>query len=365
MFAHIQRAKERLFNRSAGDTSVPVFDGAFKPNNLLDTAEILFEHPELADMVIDSRGELFVACGNKVLRATIGQDKGIGESIAELSNQINVLCSFKDGLVAATEDGIFFVTGQYAGREVSSLQGRVVQCVTGMCEGPNGTLLITLGSSRTKHDHWATDLLNGGKTGCLIAYDPVSESVRIDAEGLAYPCGVISDGSRAMISESWAHRVLVWRDGVSQTGLSELPGYPSRMSIASDGGYWLTIFAPRSQLLEFVLRERDFRNEMMRTVDPKYWIAPALSSGKDFLEPLQQGGVRQMGVLKPWAPARSYGLVVKLSSDLVPIYSLHSRVGGSNHGVVAAIELDNSLLVLSKGSRRVLRVPIASHQLQD
>jgi hypothetical protein len=111
-------------------------------------------------------------------------------------------------------------------------------------------------------------------------------------------------------------------------------------------------------LLEFVLNEDDFRAEMMQTVEPKYWIAPALSSGKDFLEPLQQGGVRQMGVLKPWAPARSYGLVLRLSPDLVPMFSLHSRVGGLHHGVVSALEFEGELLVLSKGAGRILRVPL-------
>src|SRR3546814_20070608 len=96
---------------------------------------------------------------------------------------------------------------------------------------------------------------------------------------------------------------------------------------------------------------------MMKTVEPRYWVAPALSSGADFKEPLQGGSVRQMGILKPWAPPRSYGLLIRLGPDLRPCYSLHSRVGGKNHGIVAAVEHGDFLIVLSKGAGRILRLP--------
>jgi hypothetical protein len=175
---------------------------------------------------------------------------------------------------------------------------------------------------------------------------------------------VCSHGQTILASESWAHRVLVLQGNGVQTGPSEIPGYPSRLSCARDGGFWLTIFAPRTQLLEFVLREDAYRAEMMRTIEPRYWIAPALRSGDDFLEPLQQGSVRQMGQLKPWAPPRSYGLVVRLSPDLTPLYSVHSRVGGRHHGVTAALEFDGALLALSKGSGRILRIPLSDLDTQ-
>lgn len=365
MFAYLKRASERLFDSFGSDTSVPVFDGALKPNNLLDAAPVLFEHPDLADMVLDSQGHLIVACGKKILKIELGPQHLTSQHMLELPKPIRALCRFGDGLVAATDDGLLFINGKYDGHVISRLNGQSIQCVTALCEGPDSILLITNGSLQTASEDWAKDLLDGGKTGQLLSYDPASGKTHVHAKKLAYAFGVCTDGLRTLISESWAKRVLVWRNGTMESGLNELPGYPSRISKASDGGFWLTLFAPRSQLLEFVLSENEFRTEMMRTVDPKYWIAPALISGKDFLEPLQQGGVRQMGVLKPWAPARSYGLVVKLSSDLVPLYSLHSRVGGVNHGIVTALEFNGSLLALSKGAGRILRIPLANQQSQD
>ena len=54
---------------------------------------------------------------------------------------------------------------------------------------------------------------------------------------------------------------------------------------------------------------------MMAEVPPDHWIAPALSSRRSFLEPLQCGAIKTMGVHKPWSPSRSYGLVVRLEPD--------------------------------------------------
>ncbi len=119
------------------------------------------------------------------------------------------------------------------------------------------------------------------------------------------------------------------------------------------------MFAARTQLIEFVLREPVLRRRMLAEVDPAYWIAPALNSGQSFLEPLQGAGVKQMGQLKPWAPPRSYGLVVRLDPKGLPLFSLHSRVGGIHHGIVAAAECGDRLYVLSRGSGRLLVLPLA------
>jgi len=67
-----------------------------------------------------------------------------------------------------------------------------------------------------------------------------------------------------------------------------------------------------------------------------------------------------MGVVKPWAPPRSYGLVIRLDERGLIRYSLHSRFDGKNHGIVAAVERDGWLYLLSKGRRRLLRVSIAA-----
>ena len=46
---------------------------------------------------------------------------------------------------------------------------------------------------------------------------------------------------------------------------------------------WLTCFTARRRLVEFVLREDRYRRMMMQEVDPRFWVAPMLSSGQNFL----------------------------------------------------------------------------------
>jgi hypothetical protein len=61
-------------------------------------------------------------------------------------------------------------------------------------------------------------------------------------------------------------------------------------------------------------------------------------------------------VIKPWAPPRSYGLVIRLADDWTPRYSLHSRVDGRQHGVTAAAETESGLYLLSRGAGNLLRI---------
>jgi hypothetical protein len=138
-----------------------------------------------------------------------------------------------------------------------------------------------------------------------------------------------------------------------------LPGYPSRISPAAGGGFWLTCFVLRTQLVEFVLREHAYRKRMLAEIEPQHWIAPALNSGNTFLEPMQGAQLKMMGVVKPWAPPRSYGLVIRLTEQGLVRYSLHSRFDGKHHGVVAAVECGGDLFVLAKGCRKILRLSVA------
>ena len=62
-------------------------------------------------------------------------------------------------------------------------------------------------------------------------------------------------------------------------------------------------------------------------------------------------------------PARvlsSYGLAVRFDADFLPLYSVHSRPGGRNHGIVAARQRGDDLFLLSKGAGRVLRLSVSA-----
>ncbi len=65
-----------------------------------------------------------------------------------------------------------------------------------------------------------------------------------------------------------------------------------------------------------------------------------------------------MGVQKPWAPPRSYGLVLRVAADGRVIGSLHSQVDGKHHGITGIVEHAGRLLVASKGAGRLLAAPL-------
>ena len=123
------------------------------------------------------------------------------------------------------------------------------------------------------------------------------------AADLAFLAGLASaaDG-RLLVAEAWGHRILAFdhkENATPQPLLVELSSYPGRIAPTRDGGFWLALFAPRNQLIEFVLREDKYRRRMLDLVDQHFWIAPALSSGASFLEPIQGGARKKLNMLKP------------------------------------------------------------------
>ena len=68
------------------------------------------------------------------------------------------------------------------------------------------------------------------------------------------------------------------------------------------------------------------------------------------------GGVKTMGIHKPWSPSRSYGLVVRLDADLRPVASFHSRANGKRHGITSVVEANGRVLAASKGGDALLEI---------
>ena len=179
------------------------------------------------------------------------------------------------------------------------------------------------------------------------------------AGGLAWPAGLALDEAGLVVSEAWKHRLVridMAKPGNAETLYHDLPGYPGRIAPTADG-WWLAVFAPRSQLVELVLREPRYRRRMLAEVAPEYWVSPKLRAGRSFYEPLQGGGVKHLGLLKPWAPTMSAGLCVRLDDRFQPAASLQSRADGFTHGVTSVIEKDGDVYVAARGDGVVVRVP--------
>jgi hypothetical protein len=356
MMAGLQEFADRLLGRGDATITVPSFDGALKPNQILEKAETVAQLDAPEDLATDGKA-LYVADGNAIRRL----DGNAMTELRRFDRAITALCFLPDGGIAVALDGreVQIFATPSAADPSSTIADPSMNAINALAPGPNGTLIATDGSTTRPYAQWVFDLMERGRSGRVLVLDIASRRVQTIAARLQYAFGACAFDKEILVSESWRHRLIaIAADGTQRAVFDNLPVYPSRLSKAASDGFWLTAFVARTQLVEFVLRENAYRRRMMAEIDPQYWIAPKLKSGQSFLEPMQGAHLKTMGVVKPWAPPRSYGLVIRLSDSGAPLYALHSRVDGINHGITAAVELDGALYALAKGPGRLLRAPL-------
>lgn len=364
MVAPMEMLRNILYGERAKHP-IPPMDGALSPNSRLDELEVLdFNLSAPDDVAADGNGGLLVSSELSVL-ALGGNDRP--RSVATFDSPVSALARLPDGNLVVGLDGSGLIHLDARGHSLhtaATLNGRPLTGITAVASDGDNGVYFTIGSTRHNAADWVRDLMECNREGLLGHWIP-GRDPQCRCGDLAFPNGVLmeDDGRHLVITESWAHSVSRYGIqgsilGEKQTLIENLPGYPSRISAARGGGYWLAVFAMRTQLVEMVLHEQAFKHDMMRSLDPELWIRPALASTGSHLEPLQMGGVRKLGIRKAWAPPRSYGLVLQIDNSGEVTDSMHSRVGGHCHGVTAAREIDGRLLVVSKGNNRLLAAPI-------
>jgi hypothetical protein len=271
------------------------------------------------------------------------------------ASQAEVLAAGIDGI------GIRIIGGHRDGALVASLGRQPASCITALAFQGEDVLFACVGSAHNGAHDWQRDLMETRASGSVWRVNLGSGAATCLADGLAFPNGIAVRGDSFIVSESWRHRLLHLDAGGRSKRpdivLDDLPAYPGRLSEGAGGGAWLALFAPRSQLIEFVLRERAYCARMMREVPKSLWIAPTLRSGVSFKEPMQGGAVKVHGIFKPWAPTRSYGLAVRLDAEFAPASSFHSRADGIRHGVVSVCEWGDEVIVASRGDGVICGLP--------
>lgn len=322
--------------------TIPPMDGALRPNTLLDDAEVVVAAIEPDNLVLMD-GNLIYSSGNEIRQ--IHPSK----VLRTLSSPVTALAAGAEGRLAiGLEDGTLLV----GDKQIVGFN-----CITALTFFGDH-LYVCNGSDSFNPSQWTTDLMHRNSSGSIWRVDLADGSRTKLAYSLAYPFGLVIDtaNQRIIVSESWAHRLvsIPLSGGRPSEILSRLPAYPARLT-AADGGYLLSLFAPLNRLVEFVLQEPTYRADMMREIDSRFWITPTLSPPHSFLEPLQNGGVRSMGVHKPWSPSRSCGLVARLDRDFQPVASYHSRANGRYHGVTSAILQDGNVVAASRGGNHIIR----------
>jgi len=353
----------RLFERSTIGVTVPPMDGALKPNNNIEAAEVLCAYPRPDNLIRDGGGLLF-SSGSRLLctRMETGSDRI--DEIACFASMITALASDgAGGIAAGLDDGTIEFGGTLAGRP--AIMPKQSFAPTALVFGRHGQLFACSGSQTNRPSAWKRDLVERSASGSIWRFGPDLGDAVCLADGLAFPYGItpVGDDDAVLVSEAWKHRLILVggrslaAEADIRVVLDDLPGYPARIVAGSDG-FWLCVFAPRGQLMEFVLREDEYRKRMIHTVPEEFWVAPSLSSGRSFLEPLQLGAIRTMGRLKPWAPTRSYGLLVRLDQRFQPVASAHSRSDGTRHGITSCVQWEDRILLASRGGDVILSLGV-------
>lgn len=353
MIGMIKKLSDRALGRGDYSVSVPPMDGAFQTNSFIEEGKSLAMVPD-ADNIVLCNNKLIFSVGATLFNLTGSDVKKIGKPF---SAPILAMAAHGERIALALADGRMFIGKPNALSQIALVNDFQVPNITGLDFYDDETLVLCIGSEQNSPECWTKDLLDQRNSGSLWSIAIGSGTTKRLASNLAYPSGVLTKGDSVIVCEAWRHRIIeVSRDGTISTVLAYLPGYPGRLANDCDGGTILSVFAPRSQLIELVLRKSKYRKRMMEEVPPHLWIAPALSSGKSYLEPMQGGAVKQMGVLKPWAPTRSYGLVVRLDGKHQPIESFHSRADGKRHGITSALRHGNNIVMTSRGNGEIVAV---------
>lgn len=342
MIGPLKSLTDRLMGRGNAALTVPPLDGALKPNNHLEDAPDGIAAAEPGSLVVNN-GRVLWAEGGKVM-----SESG---PVADAAGEITAMAASLSGRMAVASEGHGV---SLDGSTPQALAG--LACVTALAYEGEEALWIAVGSTVNPIRAWSRDFLEMRRSGRVLRFDIANQRLKVVTERLAFPYGLLPTPAGVVVSESWARRLVLLDSAGKTRQLTEnLPGYPAGLASSSRGaGTWLALFAPCNPLLELVLREPEYRRAMMAEVDSEFWIAPALRSGHSFLEPMQGGALKQMGILKPWAPTRSYGLIVELNGEFVPVRSLHSRAGGRRHGVTSVLEHESKLWVAAKGGNEIV-----------
>jgi len=362
MIAALKRLYADFRGFDEAGSAVPMMDGPLKPNTALDAAPVALRLPDIDNLIATPTG-LLASQGQELIEL-VSQPAGALTTDPERTFSSSVTCLASDGqgvlAVGLDGQGIRLQGGRHDGVEITETGGAVLRSPTAALFLDPDTLIVANGSADGLAADWKRDLMNRRASGSIwrIALGGADRNATQLARNLAFPYGLAAGaGDSLLVSEAWRHRVIAIDATATKpprSVLADLPAYPARILASHDGGYWLALFAPRNQLVEFVLREEGYRRKMVAGIDPAYWIAPALSSGASFLEPIQGGARKKLNMLKPWSPSWSYGLVVRCDSTMRPIESFHSRADGTLHGVTSLAEFDGHLLVGAKGSGAIV-----------
>src|SRR5258708_979718 len=196
---------DRLLGRGDATITVPSFDGALKPNQILEKAETVAQFDAPEDLATDGEA-LYIADGTAILRL----EGSATTVVRRFDRTITALCCLPDGAIAVAFDGRevrVFATPSAASAKVT-FADRSMNAINALSPGTNATIVATDGSTARPCGQWVHDLMERGRTGRVLILDLASGGVRTLVSSLHHAFGACATDDAIFVSESWRHRVI-------------------------------------------------------------------------------------------------------------------------------------------------------------
>jgi sugar lactone lactonase YvrE len=336
--------------------SIPPMEAGLRPNSRLDDSEVFveFDGGEPDDIAVDGDG-VAVSSGQTVQRLTA---TGAVKSQLDLGGAVTALVTSRAGDLLAAVEGRGLVRVRTDGStDLLSGDPCLQRCVTAMAAVADGTFLVTVGSSSHSAADWARAMVERSSSGSIVRV--TDGTAELLDSGLPWPAGIAPAGADGfVVSLSFAHRVerrSLQNPRAAVSLCENMAGYPGRLIADEEGGWWVAVPYARNRATEIVLSEPAVATEMVEEIRPDLWLVPCLRTESVYQSPCQVGQIRVLGEIKPWAPARSYGLVFRCDEQGRVLESAHSRADGNCHGATGlGTDRSGRLYAVCRGARKVL-----------
>ena len=168
MIAALRDVVDRFLGRGEATITVPSFDGALKPNQILEQAETIGQFAAAEDLATDGR-TLYLADGQAIVQL---DDAGAAE-IRRFDRSVTAICCMPGGGLAVALDGreVQVFATPSAVSATATLSDPAFSAINALSPGPRGTLVATNGSSVRPWQQWAHDLMDRGRTGTVLILD--------------------------------------------------------------------------------------------------------------------------------------------------------------------------------------------------
>lgn len=291
--------------------AAPAYEGRYAVNrelNQFDSMDMLDQTaPE--GVVVDKAGWVYATTEQGwVMRWAPGDLQG--EKWVKLDGRGLGICLGNDNdfWVADAYEGIYRISqdGELI-KHLASVDGEPLTYANDIVMTDDGKIYFTESTRRFPAKKYAStykasllDILEHGRTGRMIEYNPETGETKVLMRGLSFANGITvdPDGRFLLVAETSEYRVWKYwlkgeKQGAKEIIIDNLPGFPDNILAGKDGRFWVGFTSPRLPIVD-ALADKPFLRKVVqrlpaffRPAAARYGHILAISGEGKVLENLQ------------------------------------------------------------------------------